>query len=307
MSPRPVPARGSAPAGDGRAAEDGRTGAASLLPSAVTVLAVCLGLSAIRFALDGELGSAYFLVLAAAVLDAVDGRIARLLDVSSRIGAELDSLADAISFGVAPALVLYLTLLQGSRGGWVVSLIFVVCTVLRLARFNTLLDDSGSKPGAADEDSSPTAEFFTGVPSPSGAMVALLPLAVTLQLGDGWWADPALVSVWMLATAGLVISRLPTLSVGAIRVRRSLAGPFLVLVGAVIAGLIVFPYVSVSLLTFVYLGHLPLAARRHREALARAVPRHPTRVPRARPSARRLGLRPPRVRRAPDRPRRTRG
>lgn len=264
----------------------------SLLPSAVTVLALCLGLSSVKFALDGELGTSYALIAAAAVLDAVDGRIARLLDVSSRIGAELDSLADAISFGVAPAIVLYLTVLEGSRAGWVVALVFVVCTVLRLARYNNLLDDDTQPPYAK--------EFFTGVPSPSGAMVALLPVPLQLQLGDGWWSDAPEVGVWTLLVAGLVISRLPTLSVNSIRVPSRYAAPFLVLVGAVIAGIIVFPYIVVVLLTFAYLGHLPLALRRWRWLAAHpevwdVAPAQRKAVRRL--SQRRLGLRPPRVRR----------
>lgn len=233
-----------------------RTRGTSMLPSAVTVLAMCLGLSAVKFALDGALGFAYFSVAAAAVLDALDGRIARLLDVSSRIGAELDSLADAISFGVAPALVLFVTMLNGSRGGWVVSLVFVVCTVLRLARYNTLLDDDTGPPFAK--------EFFTGVPSPSGAMVVLLPVAVSLQWGPGWWSSPPVVALWVLGVAGLMVSRLPTLAISSVGVPPRYAAPYLVLVGAIIAGLTVFPYAMVVGLTVVYLAHLPLAARRWR-------------------------------------------
>jgi len=282
-------ARGVPVAVSGRA-ERGR--GVSLLPSAVTVLALCLGVSSIKFALDGQPGASYALIAAAAVLDALDGRIARLLDVSSRIGAELDSLADAVSFGVSPAIVLYLTVLEGSRGGWVVALVFLVCTVLRLARYNTLIDDDNAPPYAK--------EFFTGVPSPSGAMVALLPLAVFLQFGDGWWTSAPLVALWVLGDAALVISRLHTLSVNSIQVPSRYAAPFLVLVGAVIAGLIVYPYLVVVGLTLVYLAHLPLATRRWRWLAAHpevwdAAPAQRKAVRRR--SQRRLGLRPPRVRR----------
>jgi CDP-diacylglycerol--serine O-phosphatidyltransferase len=264
----------------------------SLLPSAVTVLALCLGLSSVKFALDGQLGTSYALVAAAAVLDALDGRIARLLDVSSRIGAELDSLADAISFGVSPALVLYLTVLDGSRAGWVVTLVFVVCTVLRLARYNTLIDDDTKPPYAS--------EFFTGVPSPSGAMLALVPIPLQMVLGEGWWSSAPVVGIWVVAVAALVVSRLPTLSVNSIRVPSRLAAPFLVLVGATIAGLIVFPYLVVLLLTAAYLAHLPLATRRWRWLGAHpevwdVAPAQRKAVRQL--SRRRLGLRPPRVRR----------
>lgn len=112
-----------------------------LLPSVITILALSAGLSAVKFALDGQLGTAIGLVGAAAVLDSLDGRIARMLDATSKIGAELDSLSDAIAFGVAPALVLYVTLLDGSAFGWIVALLYAVSIVLRLARFNTLLED----------------------------------------------------------------------------------------------------------------------------------------------------------------------
>lgn len=280
--------RASAETVDQAGGERGRP--ISLLPSVITVLALCLGMSAVKFGLDGKLEAAYYLVAGAAVLDAVDGRIARLLDVSSAIGAELDSLADAVSFGVAPALLLYITLLDGNRGGWVVALVFVVCVVLRLARFNTLID---ADPPPSGKD------FFTGVPSPSGAMVALLPLAVTQQHGEGWWSNPVLVSFWVLASAGLVISRIPTLSVSAIRVPSRFAAPALVGVAAVIAGLVVYPLVLVLALTVAYLAHLPLAARMHQRSLAstRSWSAGPVRFGRRRPSARRLGLRPPRVRR----------
>ena len=157
-----------------------------LLPNAITVLAMCAGLSAVHFALAGRYAAAIAAIAVAAVLDSLDGRIARLLDATSKMGAELDSLADAISFGVAPALVLYIWKLEGNRLGWVVALIFAVCMVLRLARFNTLLDDTEQPPYAK--------EFFVGVPAPAGGLLALLPLILTLQFGPTaggrrrrWW------------------------------------------------------------------------------------------------------------------------
>lgn len=128
--------------------------AVRLLPSVVTILALCAGLSAVKFALDGDLGTALAMIGAAAVLDSLDGRIARMLDATSKMGAELDSLADSISFGVAPALVLYVTLLDGQSFGWIIALIYAVSIVLRLARFNTLLDEDDI-PGYANE-------YFTG-------------------------------------------------------------------------------------------------------------------------------------------------
>ncbi|MEO9220699.1 MAG: CDP-diacylglycerol--serine O-phosphatidyltransferase [Mycobacteriaceae bacterium] len=265
-----------------------------LLPSAVTVLALCAGLSSIKFALDHQLGTALAMIGAASVLDALDGRIARLLDATSRIGAELDSLADAVSFGVAPALVLYVTVLGMTNGGWVVALVFVVSIVLRLARFNTLLDDESAPIYAK--------EFFTGVPSPAGGLLALLPVALLLQFGDGWWAGTAASSVWVLLVATAVISRVPTLSLKTARVPLRYASLLLVAVGTAFAGLIVFPYFFVIVLLLVYVAHIPYAIYRFRWLLA-----HPeewdeeplVRRPAIRrsQSTRRLGLRPARVRR----------
>ncbi|MDQ3825509.1 MAG: CDP-diacylglycerol--serine O-phosphatidyltransferase, partial [Actinomycetota bacterium] len=172
-----------------------------LLPNAITVLALCSGLSALKFALDGNYTGALAAIALAALLDALDGRLARLLDATSRIGAELDSLADSVSFGVAPAVVLFVWSLHGIRIGWPVALVFTVCVVLRLARFNTLLDDTEALPFAK--------EFFVGIPSPAGALLALLPLTVFLHLGAGWWSSPLPVATWTIAVALAMVSRLP--------------------------------------------------------------------------------------------------
>ena len=153
-----------------------------LLPNAVTVLALCSGLSAVYFALGGRFELCVAAAGAAALCDALDGRLARLLDASTRIGAELDSLADLVSFGVSPALVLYIWQLQGSRFGWAVALVFAVCMMLRLARFNTLIDAEDKYPFAK--------EFFVGVPAPAAALSAGIPLYLTLHFGPGWWSSP---------------------------------------------------------------------------------------------------------------------
>lgn len=248
--------RGSGTPGRVDTSGDQHRGSVRLLPSAVTVLALCAGLSAIKFALDEQAGLAIAMIGAAAVLDALDGRIARLLDATSRMGAELDSLADAIGFGVAPALVVYVTLLEGSRAGWVVALVYAVCLVLRLARFNTLL-------GVEDRPAY-TKEFFTGVPAPAAAILALTPLVLSLQLGRGWWTSTLLVSAWMVLVAGLAISRVPTLSLKAARVPPRAAAAGLVLVGVLAAGLITFPLVVLLVLTAAYLAHIPYAVARSR-------------------------------------------
>ncbi|MGH3979255.1 MAG: CDP-diacylglycerol--serine O-phosphatidyltransferase, partial [Pseudonocardiaceae bacterium] len=261
-----------------------------LLPNAITVLALCSGLSAVHFALDGHNPAALAAITLAALLDALDGRLARLLDATSRIGAELDSLADCISFGVAPAVVLFVWGLDGTRAGWPVALVFAVCVALRLARFNTLLDDVEAPPFAK--------EFFVGVPAPAGALVALLPLAVFLQLGGGWWSAPVTVAVWTVATALLMVSRLPTLSAKTVRVPARSIAPLLVLVAGLAAAVITFPFVSLAVALLLYLAHLPYATYRYRW-----LERHPSawEVPpgqrrairRTARSIRRLGLRPP--------------
>ncbi|MFW0872632.1 CDP-alcohol phosphatidyltransferase family protein [Rhodococcoides corynebacterioides] len=241
--------------------EGGRTGPVRLLPSAVTVLALCAGLSAVKFGLDGRLGLSLAMIGAAAVLDALDGRIARMLDATSRMGAELDSLADAISFGVAPALVLYVTLLEGSSGGWVIALIYAVSIVLRLARFNTLIDDD-SRPAFAGE-------YFVGVPAPAGALIALTPLAVQQQWGTGWWSSYYVVATGVVLSALLIVSRIPTLALKSVSVPPRMAAILLVAVGVAGAALITFPFVLLIVLIAMYLAHIPFAIRSKRWVAAR--------------------------------------
>ncbi|MFD0207195.1 MULTISPECIES: CDP-diacylglycerol--serine O-phosphatidyltransferase [Saccharothrix] len=262
-----------------------------LLPNAITVLAMCAGLSAVHFAMVGMWGAAIGSIAAAAVFDGLDGRIARLLDATSKMGAELDSLADAISFGVAPALVIYVWKFGGDRQGWVVALIFAVCMVLRLARFNTLLDVE--QPPFAKE-------FFVGVPAPAGGLLLLLPLILDEQLGrPGWWSSSTVVAVWTVGVALLLVSRIPTLSVKTIKVPPRLVAPLLVLVGLLAAAVITFPLVALSTALLVYLAHLPYSVRRYRwlakHPEAWSVPAADRRaIKRAHGvAARRLGLRQP--------------
>jgi len=262
-----------------------------LLPNAITVLAMCAGLSAVQFTLSDNLPAAIAAIAVAALLDSLDGRIARLLDATSKMGAELDSLADAISFGVAPALVLYIWKFDGNRLGWVIALVFAVCIILRLARFNTLLDDTEQPPYAK--------EFFVGVPSPAGGLLALLPLIITIQVGrDGWWSSLPVVMVWTVAIGTLLISRIPTLSVKTFRVPARAVAPLLVLVGLLAAAVITYPMLTLAGALLVYLGHVPYAVRRahwlenHPEAWD-VPPKERRAIRRAHGSNRRLGLRPP--------------
>jgi CDP-diacylglycerol--serine O-phosphatidyltransferase len=269
-----------------------------LLPNAVTVLALCSGLSAVYFALSGRFELCVASVGFAAICDALDGRLARLLDASTRIGAELDSLSDLVSFGVAPALVLYIWQLEGSRFGWAVALVFAVCMALRLARFNTLLDVEDEVPYAK--------EFFVGVPAPAAALVSGIPLYLSLQFGDGWWSDDIVVAVWALVSAALMVSRIPTLSFKTVRVPPRLIAPVLVLVGLVAAVVVTAPFLGLAVAALAYLCLAPYAVYRHRwlglHPEAWNVPvRERRAVARAARSARRLGLRSPLRRRVAGR------
>jgi CDP-diacylglycerol---serine O-phosphatidyltransferase len=261
-----------------------------LLPNAVTVVALCSGLSAVYFAFSGRFALSVAAAGVAALCDALDGRLARFLDASTKIGAELDSLSDLIAFGVSPALLFYIWRLDDTRFGWVVALVFAVCMALRLARFNTLIDAEARWPFAK--------EFFVGVPAPAAALVGGLPLLLWLQLGDGWWSAPLTVGLWALLAAGLMVSRLPTISLKTARVPTSLYPLALVLVGLGFAFLVVAPFLLMSAIAVGYLLLVPFTIyrfewlKRHPEAWD--VPTRERRaVARAARSARRLGLRSP--------------
>ncbi|HVK24112.1 MAG TPA: CDP-diacylglycerol--serine O-phosphatidyltransferase [Actinokineospora sp.] len=261
-----------------------------LLPNAITVLAMCAGLSAVQFALRGQLEATIAAIGVAAILDSLDGRIARLLDATSKMGAELDSLADAISFGVAPALVIYVWKFPNNRFGWMIALIFAVCMILRLARFNTLLEDTEQPPYAK--------EFFVGVPAPAGGLLALLPLILTIEYGDqgAWWQSRWVVAIWTVAVAALLISRIPTLSVKSVRVPPRAIAPLLVGVGLLAAAVISYPMIALAIALVIYLIHIPYAAQR-KQWLARHpeawdIPPSERRAIKREHGTRRLGLRP---------------
>jgi CDP-diacylglycerol--serine O-phosphatidyltransferase len=265
------------------------TASVRLLPNAITVLALCAGLSAVMFALSLNYPMAIASIGIAAVLDSLDGRIARMLDATSKMGAELDSLSDAISFGVAPALVLYVWHADSQRVGWVVSLVFAVCIVLRLARFNTFLDDTEQPPYAN--------EFFVGVPAPAGGLLALLPLIIFIEFGAGWWSSQGVVWVWTVAIAALLISRIPTLSLKTVRAPAKAIAPLLVGVCLLAAAVFLYPFVALAIALVVYLVHVPYAVYRHRwlalHPEAWAVPPRERRAIRKARGQRQLGLRSP--------------
>jgi CDP-diacylglycerol---serine O-phosphatidyltransferase len=263
----------------------------------MSVLAICAGLTSIRFALELRPYVALALIAAAAILDGLDGRVARALDAESRMGEEIDSLADAVNFGVAPAVVIYLAMLQPSPAGWVVVLLYAVSIVLRLARFNALLDDA-NQPAFARE-------FFVGVPAPAGAICALGPLAAMLQFGTGWWTSPWFVCAWMAACSMLVVSRIPMRKMHAVSVPPNLAAVALAGLAIVAAAAFLFPYILVMVVIAAYLCYIPFSMRSHQWLAAhpeawgekpkqrRAVRRAIRRAQPNRRSVARLGLRRP--------------
>jgi CDP-diacylglycerol--serine O-phosphatidyltransferase len=256
-----------------------------LVPNVITLLALCAGLTAIPLAAQGKLEWAVAAIVFAGLLDGIDGRVARMLKGTSRFGAELDSLADFVNFGVAPALILYFWgLHEIGNAGWIVCMVFAICAGLRLARFNVMADDP-NKPAWA-------ANFFTGMPAPGGAICALLPIYVHF-LGMPRFAFVAPVTfVYTLAIALLMVSRLPVFSgkrVGK-RVAPEMVLPVFVCVVAFFALLISYPWPVLTIGTLAYLGSLPFGwfAYRDRErkdaAEAAAAPSPPAQAPMQAPS-----------------------
>ncbi len=223
-----------------------------LLPSAMTVAAICLGLSAVKFALDNRPTEAMAFLAVAAILDALDGRIARLLKATSKMGEEIDSLADAVNFGVAPAFIVYGTLLSHSRIGWIVVLLYAVCIVLRLARYNTMLVEN--KPAYMDQ-------FFVGMPAPAGAIGAIGPLAAKMQFGDGWWTSELAVVIWMIGVSLLAVSTIPMRKVHTFAISQNMVVPLLALLAVLVAASILYGYVVILLIILGYVVHIPFAIR----------------------------------------------
>lgn len=223
----------------------------AVMPNAITAAALCSGLTGIRFAIVGDWEKSLFAILLAGVLDGIDGRIARLLKAQSRFGAELDSLADSLSFGMAPALVLFLWALQDlPRFGWFAALAFAIACALRLARFNARIDQ--------DEQPHKSAGFLTGVPAPVGAGLAFLPMFLWIASGEPTFRQPALVALWTVLIAFLMISNLATLSWKSIRPRSSQRLAMIGLTGLVFAALLTEPWWTLVVICVVYLALMPL-------------------------------------------------
>ena len=222
-----------------------------ILPNMLTLIGVCIGLTSIRFALDGSYEFAIIAIIIAAVIDGLDGRIARLIKGTSKVGKELDSLTDMISFGVAPAFIMYFWKLNElGRLGWLICLIYVICVALRLARFNV---NTGQEPSWRDN-------FFEGVPSPAGGILVLTPLIFSLTSFDFFKINyNVIVPVFFITTSLLLISKFPSYSFKKIVIQRSTT--IFLLFGIVLffGLLLIYPFNVISLSAIIYLAILPVS------------------------------------------------
>ena len=241
-----------------------------LVPNFFTLLSLCAGLTAIRMAIELRYELAIALVVIAALLDGVDGRLARALKAQSRFGAELDSLADFVNFGVAPAVILFIWGLGGlPRGfGWIVALVFALATGLRLARFNTMLEVEKPKWQS---------DYFTGMPAPAGAIAVLLPLYLDgLGLFDvrSW---PWLIALFTAGMAAMLVSTIPTFSGKLLgeRISREFVLPIFVGAAALVALLVTYPYGTLTLVTLLYLAAIPVSYRRFEQKMREPAPHSP--------------------------------
>jgi CDP-diacylglycerol---serine O-phosphatidyltransferase len=230
-----------------------------LIPNLMTLGAIAAGMTAIRFAEADRFQWAIALILIAAALDGIDGRIARLLKSESAIGAELDSLADFLNFGVAPAIILYNWGLEGTAGradGWIAALIYANCCVLRLARFNV-----GTK-----GDDKPDPRFFTGIPSPAGGILVMFPIYLSVLFPDIVPIHDKVVGAWMLFVGGLMISQVPTFSFKKTTVYAENARFVMVAAVAALSLLLTYPWFSLTLFCAIYLFTIPFSLRAQRRS-----------------------------------------
>lgn len=227
-----------------------------MIPNLITVLAICAGLTGVRLALEGRFETAVAMVLLAAFLDGIDGRVARLLKATSKFGAQMDSLADIVNFGVAPALVLYTYVLDDARSfGWIATMMYAIAAGLRLARFNVMAEREVKEAWQSD--------YFIGVPAPAGAMLVLLPVYLGF-LGIGPSPVIAYVgAIYTVLVGFFLISRLPVYSGKSLggRMRRDLVLPILLLVVLYVAFLMSFTWETMTLTALAYLAFLPMSAR----------------------------------------------
>lgn len=233
-----------------------------MIPNVLTLMALAAGLTSLRFALHERWELAVMAIVVAGILDGLDGRIARILKGASRFGAELDSLSDFLCFGVAPALILFLWSLQESgRVGWWLVLLYCICCALRLARFNTTIEDE-TVPAW-------NRAFFIGVPSPAGAGLTLLPMVMWFQLELSLFRHPAFVAVFVITTSCLLVSRIRTFTFKRVRIGQRWVLPAMLMIGLYLAGLLSNPWLVLMLTEIAYLVSIPISMRlyhRHLQA-----------------------------------------
>jgi CDP-diacylglycerol---serine O-phosphatidyltransferase len=229
----------------------------AVAPNAITAMALCSGLTGVRFAIAEDWERAGLMILLAAVLDGMDGRIARMLRGESRFGAELDSLSDAISFGVAPALILYLwSLLAEPRVGWIIALLYAVFCALRLARFNAQID--------VEEQPHKSAGFLTGIPAPAGAGLALTPMFLWIWTGEPILRSHWIVAPWVALIGFLMVSSVATYSWSSFKLRRNIRFEAIVVVVVLAAALVSAPWQTLSVVALGYLATIPFSIRSYR-------------------------------------------
>lgn len=230
-----------------------------LIPNMITLLAICSGLTAVRLSIEGKLELAVAAVLVAAILDALDGRVARMLKGTSKFGAELDSLCDFVNFGVVPALMLFFFSFKDYGNiGWIAVLLFAMATALRLARFNVMLDDP-DKPAF-------TKDFFTGIPAPAGALCAMLPIYLNLIGMPRFSGLLTMEVIYVLAIGAMMVSRVPTYAAKTFgqRVPREMVLPSLIVIVIFFVTLASFPFQVLTVMTLIYLAAIPWGVQRYR-------------------------------------------
>ncbi len=229
---------------------------AKLVPSFITLLALASGVTAIRFAVHGEWNSAVAFIIASMILDMLDGRAARMLGADSRFGAQLDSLADLVSFGVAPGIILYLWTLQqiGDRG-WIASLVFCAAAAVRLARFNV--------EAARDEGATKSNPYFTGLPTPAAACMVLLPLLISFQWDDSFMIQPWVSVLFITVTSILMVSRLPTPSIKYMKLQRQHRVAAAIVFAGLAGALIAWPWATMTIGLVIYVASIPFAIYAH--------------------------------------------
>ncbi len=224
-----------------------------MLPNMVTTMALCSGITSIRYAIMGEWTKAVICIFLSALFDGLDGRVARMLKASSKFGAELDSLSDFVSFGVAPALLIYLWQLKDfPRFGWIFCLLFAVCMAMRLARFNTMLEDE-KHPAYWDN-------WFVGVPAPADAAIALMPLLISFDFPEfeSFLRTNLFCSLLMIVVGTLMVSRIPTISTKKMKIHTSMMIPMLLLVAIIAHFLMTQPWITLGIMIILYIITIPV-------------------------------------------------